>query len=359
VPKAINDFQTVESVLPVAADLNVCDLNVSLNITHTYRADLQVSLISPSGKTVFLHNRTGGSADNLIWTYDQGTLNPDGPGSLDDFGSMSTLGTWRLRISDVAGGDFGTLNSWSLSVTTAGTPNYPTNLALSRESINYHDQGSIRLTLVGGTVSSVEWFEGTAPERFIARTTGRTIRVPSPAYPTTYTAKVTSPCSVNAKTLTVNLHVVNPDVNNDGFIDFEDFDTFVGLLEAGDPNADFNRDGFLTFEDFDEFVSTFIDGGCFLPNCPCDQTVAGPYTNPYGDPYGDPYCPWCPYGGEPGLGGEYGCPSYRLTDAARGGVACPVNSEYLMGKADQRMAMAAGLMSLVALGFTSVSRRRP
>ncbi len=51
------------------------------------------------------------------------------------------------------------------------------------------------------------------------------------------------------------------DFNADGFLDFTDFDDFVGAFEAGSANADFNADGFLDFTDFDLFVTTF-EAGC-------------------------------------------------------------------------------------------------
>jgi hypothetical protein len=50
------------------------------------------------------------------------------------------------------------------------------------------------------------------------------------------------------------------DFNGDGFLDFTDFDAFVGAFEAGTPDADFNGDGFLDFTDFDAFVSAFEIG---------------------------------------------------------------------------------------------------
>ena len=53
------------------------------------------------------------------------------------------------------------------------------------------------------------------------------------------------------------------DYNGDGFLDFTDFDDFVGDFEAGMPRADFNEDGFLDFTDFDAFVSSF-EAGCGL-----------------------------------------------------------------------------------------------
>ena len=50
-----------------------------------------------------LHNRAGGSADNLIATY---TVNAS---------SEVANGTWRLRVADQASLDTGTLNTWSLT----------------------------------------------------------------------------------------------------------------------------------------------------------------------------------------------------------------------------------------------------
>jgi len=54
--------------------------------------------------------------------------------------------------------------------------------------------------------------------------------------------------------------VCSADYNGDGFLDFTDFDDFVGDFEAGMPKADFNNDGFLDFTDFDDFVSSFETG---------------------------------------------------------------------------------------------------
>ena len=49
-----------------------------------------------------LHNRSGGSTDNIIKTY---TVNAS---------SESRSGTWKLRVADKARGDTGYINSWSL-----------------------------------------------------------------------------------------------------------------------------------------------------------------------------------------------------------------------------------------------------
>jgi hypothetical protein len=53
------------------------------------------------------------------------------------------------------------------------------------------------------------------------------------------------------------------DFNGDGFLDFFDYDDYVGCFEgAGAPgcNADFNGDGFVDFFDYDDFVEAFETG---------------------------------------------------------------------------------------------------
>ncbi|XVJ58972.1 MAG: hypothetical protein HEQ23_06040 [Tepidisphaera sp.] len=52
------------------------------------------------------------------------------------------------------------------------------------------------------------------------------------------------------------------DFNDDGFLDFFDYDAFVGAFEAGSGLvADFNGDGFVDFFDYDAYVGAF-EAGC-------------------------------------------------------------------------------------------------
>ncbi len=50
------------------------------------------------------------------------------------------------------------------------------------------------------------------------------------------------------------------DVDRTGFVDTDDFDTFVVAFEAGAPAADFDHTGFVDTEDFDAFVRAFEIG---------------------------------------------------------------------------------------------------
>jgi hypothetical protein len=51
------------------------------------------------------------------------------------------------------------------------------------------------------------------------------------------------------------------DFNNDGSLDFFDYDDFVGAFEAAISTADFNNDGTIDFFDYNDFVGAF-EAGC-------------------------------------------------------------------------------------------------
>ncbi|MDP4537428.1 S8 family serine peptidase [Alkalimonas collagenimarina] len=101
-----NDSSGIESIISVGQDGHVFGVEVGVNITHTWRGDLIVSLTSPEGTEHVLHNRTGGSADDLIESW-----------TLDSFNGEAMQGDWTLFVSDNAALDTGTLNSWDLTIT--------------------------------------------------------------------------------------------------------------------------------------------------------------------------------------------------------------------------------------------------
>ena len=117
---AITDYSTTSSTASASGCGTVVDVEVTLDITHTWRGDLTVDLAAPSGTSVRLHDRSGGSSDNIQGTYSVsgGTLTP--ATSLSGFVGASGDGTWTLSVADGAGGDSGTLNSWSTTLWCSG-----------------------------------------------------------------------------------------------------------------------------------------------------------------------------------------------------------------------------------------------
>lgn len=87
-------------------------IKVWLDITHTWIGDLKVQLAAPSGKSVVLHNRTGGGQDNLIRSFAVASL-----AALQGFSGESIAGLWTLTVVDNAGRDVGKLNKWGFEIT--------------------------------------------------------------------------------------------------------------------------------------------------------------------------------------------------------------------------------------------------
>jgi subtilisin-like proprotein convertase family protein len=107
-----NNPAGISSTIAIAQAGTAKSMKVSVDITHTFIADLQVELIAPSGQRATLHSRTGGSQDNLITMYDSATTS-----ALTPLLSQSVQGQWSLRVTDRAGQDVGKLNKWSLELT--------------------------------------------------------------------------------------------------------------------------------------------------------------------------------------------------------------------------------------------------
>ena len=140
-PQPINDNATTTSTITVAgAGAYLQDLNITTDISHTFPGDLDITVTSPAGTVVTLTTDNGGGSDNVfagtVWDDDAGDSNP--PGAVTDntyadlvvetplvaeealaaFIGENPNGVWQIDIFDDADLDQGTLNSWSVSVTT-------------------------------------------------------------------------------------------------------------------------------------------------------------------------------------------------------------------------------------------------
>ena len=129
----IADNSTTDFTLNIPVEYHITDVNVALDIAHTYDGDLKVTLISPSGTMVQLFSGIGGSSDNFTCTTldDEaataisgfipapfsGTYKPQVPALLSAFDGQNATGNWILRIQDMYSGDFGPLNWVCLTFT--------------------------------------------------------------------------------------------------------------------------------------------------------------------------------------------------------------------------------------------------
>ncbi|MFY1027393.1 S8 family serine peptidase [Actinobacillus seminis] len=98
--------------------LQLENVSVKVNLTHSRASDLIIKLISPSGTASLLMNRPGknpneedahgdttfGTSNTLDFRFNTALLKGEDPN-----------GQWKLQVFDVATGQTGTLNHWSLS----------------------------------------------------------------------------------------------------------------------------------------------------------------------------------------------------------------------------------------------------
>ncbi len=138
-PIAIPDQGTlvVSKAVTLAEAVVIDDVNVTLDISHDRKDNLDVFLIAPDGTRVELFTDVGGrygpgfisttldseavdpitnGAGNFNWTY-----RPEG--DLSVLNGKNSEGTWSLEITDDRRRDTGTLNWWSLDI--SGSPAVP------------------------------------------------------------------------------------------------------------------------------------------------------------------------------------------------------------------------------------------
>ena len=110
-----NKAAGVSSGISIAKSGTVAEIKVKVNIQHPYIGDVRVALTSPSGGSTVLHPQLGGSADNLVATYESAV-----PGSvLSSMVGQPMMGNWVLNVSDRARADVGKLRSWSIELKSA------------------------------------------------------------------------------------------------------------------------------------------------------------------------------------------------------------------------------------------------
>jgi Proprotein convertase P-domain len=134
----------VDSDQVVGASFVLTDLNVTIQINHTWPGDLSVTLEKVGGPGPFTimnrpgtpANTLGCSVDNINATLDDsggtsvqvvcnasppgvgpGPYQPAPDGLNANFAGTNINGTWRLHVVDHAGGDTGTIAQWCLVTT--------------------------------------------------------------------------------------------------------------------------------------------------------------------------------------------------------------------------------------------------
>ncbi len=106
-----NNSSGIVSEIQINDSAIVKDIQVSLNITHDYLGDIEVSLISPTGQITLLQGRTLGRQTVLNRSYSLQTTP-----TLRRMLGRSAQGRWQLKVVDAIANDTGMINSWKLSI---------------------------------------------------------------------------------------------------------------------------------------------------------------------------------------------------------------------------------------------------
>ncbi len=137
----IPDNSSVEIPITIPDTGAIQDINARIRLNHTFDGDLVIRLIHPDGTEVILSNNRGAGGDNFgtggnncsgtktVFDDEAGTtigsgiapfagsFRPDNP--LSAFDGKPTNGQWKLRISDTAALDVGTVGCLELEITRA------------------------------------------------------------------------------------------------------------------------------------------------------------------------------------------------------------------------------------------------
>ena len=106
-----NDDVGITRSLKIDAPGKIKNVEVTVDITHTYIGDLVVTLLSPKGSRIVLHDNFGAGQDNIMKTYSAATV-PD----LEELAGETISGNWALKVADMMAQDAGKLNRWSLKI---------------------------------------------------------------------------------------------------------------------------------------------------------------------------------------------------------------------------------------------------
>ncbi len=109
IPDAIP--QGVTSLIQVSETAPLRDLQITVDVEHTFMGDLEISLIPPQGAPILLQSRTAGRLTRLQTTYDLRTTP-----ALRLLLNQPARGTWQLRLIDLVPQNTGSLRRWQLAL---------------------------------------------------------------------------------------------------------------------------------------------------------------------------------------------------------------------------------------------------
>jgi uncharacterized repeat protein (TIGR01451 family) len=191
----------VTSTLVVSgAPTSILDVNLTTFITHTFAADLDITITSPAGTIVTLTTDNGGGNDNVFnGTVWDDSANPGGQvpyttnsGIVTDhlyvnltlasplvpeealaaFIGEDPNGTWTLTISDDLAGDGGSLDSWSLDLVTFTCSSADLSITKTNGAVSVVAGGATTWTITASNAGPTAASPASVTDAFPAACTG-------------------------------------------------------------------------------------------------------------------------------------------------------------------------------------------
>lgn len=137
IPDSGAAIPSIISVSGIPLSESVVEVTVSMaGVFHTWSSDIRGSVTSPLAEVVTLWNFPGDDEDAVgsNWLFSDaaavglgnisqsGTFLPITGPALATFNSDNPNGNWTLNVFDQAGGDQGSIASWTLNITTIPEP---------------------------------------------------------------------------------------------------------------------------------------------------------------------------------------------------------------------------------------------
>ncbi len=147
-PWVTNTFNVVQNIEIEAVD-------VLFDADHTWRGDLQVELISPSGMTsVLMNGRANDNRDDYNgWRF----------GTVAHWGELSA-GTWTIRVRDLRTHDSspntGTFKSWRLKIYGAQSGSTVITRQPMSTQVLFDEPVTLTIEATGGEPISYQWYSG-------------------------------------------------------------------------------------------------------------------------------------------------------------------------------------------------------
>jgi subtilisin-like proprotein convertase family protein len=161
-----NAATVTKSIINIPDNKVIADVNVTINLFHTWDGDLEIKLVGPDNTEVMLSDQNGSSGSNYTDTvFDDdarvnissgsapftGSFIPDG--DLNDFIGLSSAGDWTLVITDLFDVDGGSLLDWTIQICSDAGLSISDNLVNTDLIVIYKDNGQYLVKLPTTTIN--------------------------------------------------------------------------------------------------------------------------------------------------------------------------------------------------------------